>query len=75
MDKRVEELKDKLFKAVDPNHPYTYDEFVSEYGNMYDTTTVTDENTLISFKKDINFVNESDNQDPEYATNGTYGFE
>lgn len=75
MDKRVDELRDKLFKAVDPNHPYTYDEFVSEYGNMYDTTVVTNENVLDSFKMDINFVNESDNQDPEYATAGSAGFD
>jgi hypothetical protein len=31
MDKRVDELRDKLFKAVDPNNSYSYDDFVNEY--------------------------------------------
>ena len=35
MDNRVNELSDKLFKAIDPNNPYSYDEFIHEYGNGY----------------------------------------
>jgi len=75
MDKRVDELRDKLFKAVDPNHPYTYDEFVKEYGNISEPTFNVDENPLNGFKMNIDFVNKSDIQDPEYASVGSSGFD
>jgi len=74
-DKQIDELREKLFKAVDPNNPYSYDEFISEYGNVYSDGFVTNNDSLTNFKMDIKFVNKSDNQDPSYATLGSAGFD
>lgn len=74
MDKRVEELKDKLFKAVDPNNPYKYEDFIDEYGEIsMDTYNQTPQNQ--TFKFDIEFVNESTNPNPEFLTSGSSGFD
>jgi dUTP pyrophosphatase len=76
MDKRVDELRDKLFKAVDPNNSYSYDDFVNEYGNTHESSfTVSNDSVLTGFKMGVDFVNKSDNQDPEYATSGSAGFD
>lgn len=76
MDKRVDELRDKLFKAVDPNNPYSYDDFINEYGtNGEASVMLANDNVLDGFKMNIDFVNKSDNQDPEYATSGSAGFD
>jgi dUTP pyrophosphatase len=74
MDKRVEELKDKLFKAIDPNNSYQYEDFMNEYGEInMDSYNQTPQNQ--SFKFDIEFVNESTNPNPEFATSGSSGFD
>lgn len=70
MDNRVNELSDKLFKAIDPNNPYSYDEFIHEYGNGYQES-----NDSPTFLINLNFVNNSENADPEYATEGSSGFD
>jgi dUTP pyrophosphatase len=66
----TEELKNKLFKAIDPNDPYTYDEFISQYGSV-----TANDNVFDTYKLNVNFVNKSNNQDPEYATPGSAGFD
>lgn len=66
----TEELRNKLFKAIDPNDPYTYDEFISKYGNVTYNGDAFD-----TYKLNVNFVNKSNNQDPEYATPGSAGFD
>ena len=70
MDNRVNELSDKLFKAIDPSNPYSYDEFIKEYSNQYKEV-----NDPLSFSINLNFVNNSENVDPEYATEGSSGFD
>jgi dUTP pyrophosphatase len=76
MDKRVDELRDKLFKAVDPNNSYSYDDFVNEYGNTHESSFLVENDSVLNgFKMGVDFVNKSDNQDPEYATSGSAGFD
>ena len=76
MDKRVDELRDKLFKAVDPNNSYSYDDFVNEYGNTHESSFLVENDSILNgFKMGVDFVNKSDNQDPEYATSGSAGFD
>ena len=70
MDNQVNELSEKLSKAIDPFDPYSYEQFIEEYGNMYDQS-----NNDLSFFVNLNFVNKSENQDPEYATEGSSGFD
>lgn len=71
MDKRINELSDKLFKAVDPtDESYSYDDFINEYGHVYEQPTNMEYHLL-----NLNFVNTSENPDPEYATEGSSGFD
>lgn len=71
MDKKINELSDKLFKAVDPtDDTYSYDDFIKEYGDMYQ-----EKNDVTTFSINLNFVNNSENPDPEYATEGSSGFD
>jgi len=68
-----EDVNEKLFQAIDPNHPYTMAEFDVEF-NSTNHTANTPLNSE-AFKIPIKFVNESDNQDPEFQTAGAAGFD
>ena len=73
-NKEIEELREKLFKVVDPNNPYLYDDFINEYSEInMDSYNQTLPNQ--TFKFDIEFVNESPNPNPEFATSGSSGFD
>jgi len=64
----MEEAKAKLAEAIDPNNTYTYDEFLKEYdGSKQELTEIT--------KISVGFTNESDNQDPDWETSGSSGFD
>lgn len=65
----IEEMQSKLLEAINPNNPnYTMEMFEDEFNNNYN---INSEN----FKLDVSFVNESNNQNPEYATEGSAGFD
>lgn len=71
---------DKLSKAIDPDDPYSYEEFMNEYSNMngieYQTDGIYDSKLGgIDFKIEVNYVNKSNNPNPEYATPGSAGFD
>ncbi len=69
---------DKLSKAINPDDPYSYEEFMGEYSNSHGITQgdmIADTSILDSFKFDINYVNKSNNPNPEYATSGSAGFD
>lgn len=70
MSEDINKLKSDLFKAIDPSTSYSYDEFMEEYGKNSNSTI-----DLNSFKQQIKFVNKSDNPNPEYATEGSAGFD
>jgi dUTP pyrophosphatase len=72
------DLMDKLSKAINPDDPYSYEEFMGEYSNSHGITQgdmIADTSILDSFKFDINYVNKSNNPNPEYATSGSAGFD
>jgi dUTP pyrophosphatase len=69
MSKTVEVMHIKLLHALDPNHEYSYDDFLKEYGR-------TEIDTSGTFSKiNVKFINKSNNPNPEYATNGSAGFD
>ena len=70
MSNQINELSDKLFKAIDPLDSYSYEQFIEEYGSMYGQS-----GDDLPFFVNLNFVNKSKNQDPEYATKGSSGFD
>jgi dUTP pyrophosphatase len=64
----MEEAQVKLAMAMDPNNEYSYEDFMKEYdGNMLPNNEIT--------KINIDFINESENQDPDWQTSGSAGFD
>ena len=63
----TDEAQAKLADAMDPSNNYSYDDFMDEYGSIPVISGPT--------KMDISFVNESRNQDPDWETNGSAGFD
>ena len=68
-----EDVNKKLFQAIDPNHPYTMEEFETEFSSVNHTATILSNPDYL--KIPINFVNKSDNADPEFQTAGAAGFD
>lgn len=66
----IDAIRHKILLIADPNSGYTQEDFDKEFN-----TTVTADNVLKPFKLSFNFVNKSDNPDPEYSTAGSSGFD
>lgn len=64
----TEQTQALLDRAMDPNDDYSVDDFQNEFN---------DDNTpmQINHKIDISFVNKSENQDPDWETDGSAGFD
>lgn len=75
MEYSIEEIKNKLLSAMDKSNSYTMEEFHSKYTNVSHTADNNNDSNLDMFKFPVNFVNKSNNQDPEYATDGSAGFD
>ncbi len=67
-----QEMREKLFKAIDPNNDYSLEEFNEEYTNV--SHTAYGQNADM-FKFPVNFINKSNNQNPEFETAGAAGFD
>ena len=65
----VNKMRDKLFDVADPNNPYTQEDFDNEFKDSVTPMGVD------YYKLKFKFVNKSNNPDPEYATNGSSGFD
>lgn len=66
----VNYMREKVLRMVDPDDPYTEQDFNKEF-SIEGVTKLIDENSYT--KININFKNESSNHDPEYATVGSSG--
>jgi dUTP pyrophosphatase len=66
----VELMRSRILDIVDDNNPYTQEDFDKEFSSNFASVNL-DEN----YKLDFDFVNVSDNPDPEYATSGSSGFD
>ena len=73
MKNKYDELFNKILKALEPNNPYSHEDYLSEYNKLMDMNSAN--NSTYDYKLDINFVNKSSNPDPEYATSGSAGFD
>lgn len=63
----VEKMRQRIFDIIDPNVEYNQEDFDKEFGDVSYTND--------SFKLSVNFVNKSTNKNPEYATEGSSGFD
>jgi dUTP pyrophosphatase len=66
----VDKMRQRIFDIIDPTIDYTQEDFDKEFGEINYTS-----NNSSNFKLNINFVNESTNPNPEYATEGSSGFD
>lgn len=72
MDFDSDKIREKLFEALDLNNSYTLDDFNKEFSNVSHTAQ---NYKLESYKIDVNFINKSNNPNPEYAHEGDSGFD
>ena len=72
LDAIFDDMSRKLLEAVDPNNPYTQEDFDNEFKGI-GTSTISVNKDL--YKLNFYFANKSDNPDPEYATTGSSGFD
>ena len=58
-------------RVLDPEDTYSYEEFITESKSVNEAL-----NGVVEIPKiDINFVNESENEDPDWKTSGSAGFD
>ena len=65
----IADMRNKILLIADPDSGYTQEDFDNEFNA--DKFSINYDAHKIKF----NFKNESDNQDPEYATSGSSGFD
>ena len=65
----LDKMREKVFLLADPESGYTQEDFDKEFNTMEIAVNYD------AHKFKINFKNESNNPDPEYATAGSSGFD
>jgi len=78
MSEIVERMRARILDVSDPNKEYCQADFDAEFAEYYQNTAIS--SSQLTFNEDIykvslKFVNKSDNSNPEYATNGSSGFD
>lgn len=68
-----QEMAEKFNMALDPNDPYTMEDYENEF--MIQFPTQNNAQGQFSNKFQIDFVNMSNNMDPKYETKGSSGFD
>ena len=70
----LNEMRLKALLILDPESGYTEYDFNQEFGNSFNQSTIYGVD-FDDYKIKLSFVNESDNEDPQYATDGSSGFD
>jgi dUTP pyrophosphatase len=68
----INKMKEKVLLMSDPNSGYTQEDFDKEFNFSKLVTPIANEDL---YKVKLEFVNNSKNQNPEYATNGSSAFD
>lgn len=67
-----QEMQLKLLRAMNDDDNYTIDDYTKEFSDLIENSESSSSNFM---KFNLKFVNESNNEDPEYATLGASGFD
>jgi len=67
----LEKMRARVLEIIDPNNPYTQEDFNKEFNR----TGIVSSSSGSDNKLKFSFSNKSNNPDPEYATNGSSGFD
>ena len=70
MNQNIELMRRKLMDVIDPNNPYTQEDFDKEFSSV---NTVKFNEDFYKIK--LAYSNNSNNEDPQYATEGSSGFD
>lgn len=62
----VEKMRRRVLEISDPNNPYTQEDFDKEFGVKI---------AIDDYRIKLKYVNKSNNPNPEYATDGSSGFD
>ena len=68
-----DEMFNKLMKAINEEDGYNLETFNDEFNKM--TNDITNTAYMGTTAYSVKFINKSNNQDPEYATEGSAGFD
>jgi dUTP pyrophosphatase len=71
IDKLYEIMQQRILEIADPNSYYTQKDFDEEFKSV--NYMIAEKNS--NYKIELKFVNKSNNPDPEYATEGSSGFD
>jgi dUTP pyrophosphatase len=71
IDKLYERMQQRILEIADPNSYYTQKDFDEEFKSV--NYMIAEKNS--NYKIELKFVNKSNNPDPEYATDGSSGFD
>lgn len=66
----ADKIREKLFEAIDPEKPYTLEEFNEEYSNVNHTAQPYE-----IPKIEVKIINKSNNETPAYQSKGAAGFD
>ena len=69
----LDDMKAKIMLLADSESDYTQEDFNLEFGS--DSLDDLNNNNIDNYKIKLDFVNKSNNQNPEYATKGSSGFD
>lgn len=67
-----QEMQLKLLRALNDDDSYTIEDYTKEFSDLVEKSEFSSSNFM---KFNLKFVNESNNEDPEYATLGASGFD
>lgn len=70
MSYNLEDMRDKFFDALSSSNNYSIEDFNAEFYNTNHTLS-----SASDYKLKINFLNKSNNPDPEYQSDGAAGFD
>lgn len=70
MNYDLKDMRDKFFEALSPSSKYSIEDFNNEHENANHTLTPASDYML-----SVKFMNKSNNQDPEYQSDGAAGFD
>lgn len=66
----IDKMRQRVLEIADPENPYTQEDFNKEFGGVGFGTIAPDD-----YKIKLHFTNKSTNEDPQYATDGSSGFD
>lgn len=68
---QIDKMRARLLDVIDPNNPYSQEDFDKEFSSSMSTISVDED----YHKLKLRFSNKSTNEDPQYATVGSSGFD